>query len=263
MVNLVFFTNVMSDEGLSYGLSIEGNVPSVNRKLQFTNCMFKSGGTPAYADIGINIAPGCTIKEVLFANCVVTEYGQSGVSIASSVCKNIDFTGCQVFWNGRETAGTYPGYNLLGGANNIRITGGMSGDETSQAYGIQLATGHSNILITGVDLTGNDLGSVNGFSSQVQFSNCNIQGSIAVASDSTVTPISGRNIILVTGTTTINNIATLQAGDVLTLQFTSVLTVKDGTGNLQLNGDFVTSTDDTLTLIYNGAVWAELSRSTN
>lgn len=39
---------------------------------------------------------------------------------------------------------------------------------------------------------------------------------------------------------------------------------KDGVGNLSLNGDFsMTSTSDTITLLYNGALWLELSRSDN
>lgn len=43
-----------------------------------------------------------------------------------------------------------------------------------------------------------------------------------------------------------------------------VVTVKDGTGNLRLAGDFVmNSTDDRLLLIFNGTNWVELSRSDN
>lgn len=43
-----------------------------------------------------------------------------------------------------------------------------------------------------------------------------------------------------------------------------VPTVKDGTGNLLLAGDFILADpDDTISLIYNGANWQETSRSTN
>ena len=41
-------------------------------------------------------------------------------------------------------------------------------------------------------------------------------------------------------------------------------TLKDGTGNLALAGDFtLSSTSDTITLIYDGANWLEVSRSNN
>jgi len=41
------------------------------------------------------------------------------------------------------------------------------------------------------------------------------------------------------------------------------LTVNDGVGNIKLNGNFTSSMDDTLTLVYNGAEWVEIARSTN
>lgn len=49
----------------------------------------------------------------------------------------------------------------------------------------------------------------------------------------------------------------------MTLSFNNVLTVQDGVGNLKLNGDFITSDEDTLTLAYNGANWIEVTRSPN
>jgi beta-xylosidase len=56
-------------------------------------------------------------------------------------------------------------------------------------------------------------------------------------------------------------------GQILIIQAESsirTVVVKDGTGNLRLNGDFsLTSANDTLVLIYNGSNWCELSRSDN
>lgn len=43
-----------------------------------------------------------------------------------------------------------------------------------------------------------------------------------------------------------------------------VVTLKDGTGNLLLNGDYALSaTDRTITLVYNGTNWSEVARSVN
>lgn len=45
---------------------------------------------------------------------------------------------------------------------------------------------------------------------------------------------------------------------------TRTIVAKDGTGNLRLNGDFsLSGTNDTLTLIWNGLRWMELSRTIN
>ena len=58
-------------------------------------------------------------------------------------------------------------------------------------------------------------------------------------------------------------------GQRLTLQSASAardVTLKDGTGNLRLAGDFTLShTDDTVELLYNGNInkWCEISRSDN
>lgn len=56
-------------------------------------------------------------------------------------------------------------------------------------------------------------------------------------------------------------------GDILIItaaNSTRTVVAKDGTGNLSLAGDFsMDNADDTLTLIYNGTNWLELSRSNN
>lgn len=69
--------------------------------------------------------------------------------------------------------------------------------------------------------------------------------------------------ILVSGTTTITSIyASQQAGRRITLIFQGVLTFTDGS-NLKLNGNFVTTADDTITLVCDGTNWYEVSRSAN
>jgi len=68
----------------------------------------------------------------------------------------------------------------------------------------------------------------------------------------------------VTGTTNITSITAtnFKPGDELTLIFDGVLTVTDG-GNLKLAGNFVTSADDCLVLVYDGTNFIEKSRSAN
>lgn len=56
-------------------------------------------------------------------------------------------------------------------------------------------------------------------------------------------------------------------GDIVILRTTTtarVVTVKDGTGNILIEGDFVlTNSQDTITLLHNGSFWIENSRANN
>ena len=69
-------------------------------------------------------------------------------------------------------------------------------------------------------------------------------------------------MVIVSGTTTITSVTAAQAGRLVTLQFSGILTFTDGS-NLKLNGNFVTTADDTITLISDGTNWFEVSRSVN
>lgn len=88
----------------------------------------------------------------------------------------------------------------------------------------------------------------------------------AVASAATITPTG--NLFHVTGTTTITSVAgsinsvNIVAGTTITIIFDGALTFTDGS-NLKLAGDFVTTADDTITLVYDGTNWYEKSRSVN
>ena len=72
------------------------------------------------------------------------------------------------------------------------------------------------------------------------------------------------NVCHVTGTVNITSIdATgIVAGTILTLIFDDVLTFTDG-NNLKLAGNFVTTTDDTITLAFDGTNFYEICRSVN
>lgn len=89
------------------------------------------------------------------------------------------------------------------------------------------------------------------------------QASSSVAAADTLVLPDGHDIITVTGNT---NIASGIAGSWrqrrVTLIFTGTPTVTDG-ANLRLNGNFVATADDTLTLVFDGNAWFEQSRSVN
>lgn len=81
-----------------------------------------------------------------------------------------------------------------------------------------------------------------------------------VASAATVTLGNDGNFFDITGTTTITSITAKTAGTVVQLQFDSSLTLTMGS-NLNIDGNFLTSTGATIELISDGTNWFEISRS--
>jgi len=83
-----------------------------------------------------------------------------------------------------------------------------------------------------------------------------------VASAATIAPTG--NSFHVTGTTTITSVdaAGVIDGTTITLIFDGVLTFTDGS-NLKLAGNFVTTADDSITLVKSGTNWYEVARSVN
>jgi hypothetical protein len=86
---------------------------------------------------------------------------------------------------------------------------------------------------------------------------------VDIASAATVTLRTYQDTFRITGTTSITTIDTAgHTGHKVTLIFSGSLTVTDGS-NLRLAGNFVTSANDTITLICDGSNWYETSRSAN
>ena len=83
-----------------------------------------------------------------------------------------------------------------------------------------------------------------------------------VASATTTTLGTDGNFFVITGTTTITSITAKTAGTIVVLDFSGVLTLTDGS-NLKLAGNFVTTADDTITLVSDGTNYIEISRSVN
>jgi hypothetical protein len=85
----------------------------------------------------------------------------------------------------------------------------------------------------------------------------------SVASAATIVLPRGWEMVTITGTTSITSItATNQGNRRVTLVFAGILTLTDGS-NLKLNGNFVTTADDTITLVCDGSSWFEVGRSAN
>lgn len=91
-----------------------------------------------------------------------------------------------------------------------------------------------------------------------------LQGGGAAVASAAALPLPTGNVFHVTGTTNVTSITSTNfaSGVCITLIFDGVLTVTDGS-NLKLAGNFVTTADDTITLIYDGTNWYETARAVN
>jgi hypothetical protein len=254
-LTLIFFDNVMF-HATAFGSGI-----------QFSNCYLAGADS---IENGVNFGSGTDFYGVLFSNTTITGHTNNGVLINSVDLRAISFDNCCVRGNSRNPVSTGDGYRLEANVSNVSITGGKSGGpegggSNTQAYGIRVSAGTgNNILVKGVDVTGNTVAGITSAATgdNVHFEACYDGSTNSVASASTITLPFGQPLVNVTGTTTINTITAAGFGTKVTLVFAGALTVTDGS-NLKLAGNFVSTADDTLSLISDGTNWIEVSRSVN
>lgn len=89
-----------------------------------------------------------------------------------------------------------------------------------------------------------------------------IPGAAVVASAANITLPNNDSVVLISGATGITSITAARPRGPVTLIFQSTPTVTDGS-NLKMNGNFVATADDTLTLTCDGTNWYEVARSVN
>ena len=160
-------------------------------------------------------------------------------------------TGVRFIGQGASITGNYfQSYNT-----NIDISG-MNAATFAVVEGNLSLTEITNAVLFPVNMGQNIIGN-NRWGSQTQGATKN------VASATTVTlPNSDTGFYFITGSTNITSITASWPHRKVTLVFAQVLTVTDGS-NLVLAGDFITSGNDALTLVCDGASWYEVSRSAN
>jgi hypothetical protein len=152
-------------------------------------------------------------------------------------------------------------------SNNILYSGGSITDCTNMAVNAwngDALTTITSVVVQGVKLRNNTADFGGGGQNQTGFKVRNIttDASSSVASAATITLPTAHDFVTVTGTTTITSVTASYAGRQVTLAFSGALTFTDGS-NLKLAGNFVTTADDTISLVSDGTNWLELARSVN
>lgn len=237
---------------------------------QITDCQIYFDGVAAgqgYSQwpVGIRIS---VAHEVLIRGNHILAAQQDGVLLDScDHCKVIDNW---LIDSSRQTVNVWGGVKLECNTavpceyNTISGNHGWDRAGTYQRAGailVSTAGTTRNNTIVDNDFRGNVSTAVLDVSGQVNLIRRNGETVQTVASAATLTLPQGE-FITVSGTTSITSITAVEAQRRVMLKFSGILTVTDG-GNLKLNGDFVTSADDTISLVCDGTSWFETARSAN
>lgn len=151
--------------------------------------------------------------------------------------------------------------NCVNGSANASATLTLTGNSFKSITGTALL-GHSNCTVSGntySGVTASQLVTLSGTNNRVLDK---AQNSRTVASASTITLPEISDLFTISGTVQIDNITPSWVQRIVILKFAGALTVKDG-GNLLLSSDYVTTSNDTLTLVCDGTNWIEVARSAN
>jgi hypothetical protein len=174
-----------------------------------------------------------------------------GVNVDAAAAKDLDLAGGQVKLVSKDNAASAISLTAnIGTSETITVTNTQGTD--AAAIGLTATAGG----ITAAVAAGKAI-TLNGTT--------NLKVGTEVASPAGAElDIADGNYFSVTGTNNITSIAAADstAGRMIVLKFGAVLTFTDG-GNLKLAGNFVTSADDTITLICDGTNWYEMARSVN
>lgn len=158
------------------------------------------------------------------------------------------------------------GIMLTNGAYRCTVNGNVCRQNTT--YGIILTDAGGATadcgehVVTGNRCQNNTTNFNDNATLRSKYANNFSDASTAVASAATITVPVEHEYVTITGTTNITSVVANATSKTVTLKFNGALTFTDGS-NLVLNGNFVTTADDTITLRCDGSAWYEMSRSTN
>jgi len=253
-VAATFVANSYFDNSVT-GLDINPSGTGTVTRVSIEGCWF---GSNSFHNVYINQTGSTVIEGVSIGG------GQNVLSAGNGIATVGTVNGLVVS-GGIYSGNTSSGISLSAGTTKCAITGaviGVGSGSTGNAYGIFLNTSTGDVMIANNVITGNVTADIGGTAGTARFDN-NITGtSSTVASTATLTLPVDKDFFIISGTNNITRITASWAGREVTLMFQAALTVVDG-DNLKIAGNFVTSADDTISLVCDGTSWVEKSRAAN
>lgn len=248
----------------SYGYARGYWISSCN-SMSLISCSADSTGGYA-GQIGFNIDGTSTDTRLVACQAAAQE---TGYRIATSAGVHTRMIGCDSW--------ACSSHGILIDFGDVYVSGGINRDTPN---GVTVNNGTSVVFVdatrfyaisgTPVNLTTTNpnihLGTNNDYgnfaSGNSVTNNTNKTAVSLTAADPINLPARGM-FFVITGNTSFGTINGGWAGRLVVLKFTGTPTVGDGGASLKLNGDFVASADDTLTLMNDGSAWFEVARSAN
>ena len=241
--------------------------------------------------VWLYLSAGVNTSDLQITGCSIEMYKQFGVyfsgSPSGSSFRNILITGCQFLSGVVAVFSCIYLSPSVTRANDVTISGNVFSCGTA-GYGVYAAnvkgiaiTGNSffacswgvyiGLLSEVVSVVGNAFTStisgdvINGTTSNtvVIANNSSTRGIESVASAAPLQLPDSGNVFLITGTTAFSDInSKTQVGRIVTLKFAGAVQIYVSATNL-LAGNFLTTANDTLTLMCDGTAWNEIARSIN
>jgi hypothetical protein len=260
------FSNFWFDGYCTHGITIRGT-SNVYGGFHFVNCFFLNSN-----EYGASVLAGCTASGITFVGGTCLKAGFCGLFLRGG--DNYTITG--MFISGNGVAGTTGRAGIeIGDISNVSITGNriggtlLGGTPTTQTSGVWVNSVSADyISIVGNVFTGHSIADIRDDPSgkekvyesnvtDISFSN------ITTSSNSLQIPAHGEFFIVDSGVTLINNAIRRHKRRKLILLFTGNCTVQHVNNQLELAGavDFLATDKDTLTLVYTGTKWSEVSRT--
>ncbi|MDR6266533.1 right-handed parallel beta-helix repeat-containing protein [Roseobacter sp. N2S] len=263
----LMFSNFWFDTGCTYGLRIKGTTTKGFGTFNFSNSQFLTPST-----YGVYVESGCNIKNVNFTGGCALKAGSAGMYFAGGQTFNVS----GMFISGNGASGLLSGIALAGSVTDVCISGNTIGGDlpggtsTTQTRGVYVNSASvDRVAITGNQFSGHTDASIKDDHSGTNkvYSGNSVDDTYTGITDvggSLQLPAYGEFFTVNSSVSSIANLIRRFDRRMITIMFTAACTVTHTTGQLELNGsvNFVAANKNTLTLVYTGSYWVEVSRKT-
>lgn len=255
------FDNCWFDQGgTGRGFNAAGTTTAPFGYFHFTDCFFMGLLTAARL-----VPTSGKIRHVFFEGCFMANITSSAMQFQDA--EDFAVRGCTIR-NAGSGGGSVHGIHVIAGCSQYTISGcqvGYNEPLTANAltgYGIVL--NGTNYICEGNNCLGNTTGGIldSGTGTRLIRNNLGANGTGTIASAAAISLPADGDLFTISGTTSITSVTASWAGRRVTLVFSGALTFTDGS-NLKLATSYVTTPDDTISLVCDGTNWFETSRSAN
>lgn len=262
----IIINNFWFDGHCKFGATFRGASPGYGGFI-FNNTFFLNAH-----EYNFHVNVDCTASDFIFTGGECLKAGYSGMYLYGG--GNIIVNGMNITGNGVLGTTGRAGVEVGNGVSNVLITGcriggTWLGTPTTQTSGVYINSSASdNINVSNNIFSGHSDANIRDTTSgKMKVYSDNVDdisySGITASSNSLQIPMTGDYFEVASGVTLITNLISRNKKRRLTLLFTGACTVSNTANQLELSGstNLIAKDKDTLSLIYTGTKWTEVSRS--